>query len=124
MNSAPLPGRPVRGSATGRPVMALLDLLGRRWTLRILWELRTEPRGFRALQAACDGMSPTVLATRLGELRTSGFVATDDAGVNRLTPLGAQLMTALAPLREYADQWAAAVAAVAAVAPADGDAER
>jgi DNA-binding HxlR family transcriptional regulator len=32
--------RSVRGSKSGRPIMALLDLLGRRWTLRILWELR------------------------------------------------------------------------------------
>ena len=37
------PGRPVRGSRTGRPVMALLDLLGRRWTLRVLSELRDGP---------------------------------------------------------------------------------
>ena len=29
MKSAPRPGRPVRGSRTGRPIMALLDLLGR-----------------------------------------------------------------------------------------------
>ena len=35
----------VRGSRTGRPVMALLDLLGRRWTLRIVWELRDGPLG-------------------------------------------------------------------------------
>ena len=27
--------RSVRGSRTGRPIMALLDLLGRRWSLRI-----------------------------------------------------------------------------------------
>jgi hypothetical protein len=26
-STLPLPGKPVRGSATGRPVMALLDLL-------------------------------------------------------------------------------------------------
>ena len=34
--------RAVRGSRTGRPVMALLDLLGRRWSLRIIWELRED----------------------------------------------------------------------------------
>ena len=38
--TTPLPRRRVRGSATGRPIMALLDLLGRRMTGRILWELR------------------------------------------------------------------------------------
>ena len=40
----------VRGSTTGRPIMALLDLLGRRWTLRIVWELREEPKRFRELR--------------------------------------------------------------------------
>ena len=45
------PGKPVRGSRTGRPVMVLLDLLGRRMALRILWELsRAEaPLSFRAI---------------------------------------------------------------------------
>jgi hypothetical protein len=47
--TAPKPGKPVRGSQTGRPIMTLLDLLGRRWTLRILWELREETIGFRVL---------------------------------------------------------------------------
>ena len=40
MARTPRPGRPVRGSQTGRPIMALMDLLGRRWTLRVIWELR------------------------------------------------------------------------------------
>ena len=46
--------RAVRGSRSGRPIMALLDLLGRRWTLRVLWELRADALGFRELQARCD----------------------------------------------------------------------
>ena len=43
--------RRVRGSRTGRPIMALLDLLGRRMSLRILWELSRadEPLTFRPL---------------------------------------------------------------------------
>ena len=52
--------RAVRGSRTGRPIMALLDLLGRRWTLRIAWELRDGPLTSRALRTACDDASPTV----------------------------------------------------------------
>ena len=60
--------RPVRGSSSGRPIMALLDLLGRRWALRLIWELREGPLVFRALQARC-GVSPSVLNTRLAELR-------------------------------------------------------
>ena len=43
--------RTVRGSRSGRPIMALLDLLGRRWTLRILWELREQ-----ALIATVDAL--------------------------------------------------------------------
>src|ERR1700722_17849874 len=67
------PGRPVRGSTTGRPLMAALDLLGRRWSLRILWELREGPLGARSLRERCDGMSPSVLYDRLGELTGAGL---------------------------------------------------
>ena len=62
--AGPRPGRPVRGSPSGRPIMALLDLLGRRWALRMLWELREGGLSFRALQERCDGVSPSVLNTR------------------------------------------------------------
>ncbi|GAW95316.1 MULTISPECIES: hypothetical protein [Colwellia] len=53
----PLPGRQVRGSATGKPSMALLDLLGRTWALGIIWHLRTGPATFRALQQRCEKFS-------------------------------------------------------------------
>ncbi|HTO53257.1 MAG TPA: transcriptional regulator, partial [Myxococcota bacterium] len=43
----PRPGAAVRGSRSGRPIMAALDLLGRRWALRVLWELRNGPHSFR-----------------------------------------------------------------------------
>ena len=49
------PGVSVRGSRSGRPIMAALDLLGRRWALRILWELRAGPLTFRAIRAALAG---------------------------------------------------------------------
>ena len=59
---------------TGRPVMVLLDLLGRRWALRVIWELREGRRlSFRDLMAA-SGTSPSVLNTRLMELRAAGIV--------------------------------------------------
>ena len=86
--------------------MALLDLLGRRWTLRVLWELRGEALGFRELQARCDAMSASVLSLRLGELRDAGILETDDAGLNRLTPDGAVLLDALGPLDRWAKRWA------------------
>jgi DNA-binding HxlR family transcriptional regulator len=87
--------------------MALLDLLGRRWTLRVLWELRNEGLGFRGLQARCDGMSASVLSTRLGELREAGIVETGESGVNRLTADGVALLEAFGPLDRWAKRWAA-----------------
>ena len=98
--------RAVRGSRTGRPVMALLDLLGRRWTLRIVWELR-EDRALtsRALRTACDEASPTVLNERLKELREAGFVALGEAGGYALTALGKELATHVMPLHLFADRW-------------------
>src|SRR5437667_247024 len=67
----PTPGSPVRGSRTGRPIMALLDLLGRRWLLRITWELRAQLAGFRQLQLRCDDMSPSVLSQRPHEVQAA-----------------------------------------------------
>ena len=71
----------VRGSRTGRPVMVLLDLLGRRWTLRIIWELRGGPLTSRALRDACDDVSPTVLQARLTDLRRARLVDHEPASV-------------------------------------------
>jgi DNA-binding HxlR family transcriptional regulator len=86
--------------------MALLDLLGRRWALRILWELSQEPAGFRSLQARCDGMSPSVLAQRLAELCAAGVVTPTPAGAYALSDEGDELMRALRPLNEWAARWA------------------
>src|ERR1700745_2248960 len=94
--------RGVRGSRSGRPIMALLDLLGRRWTLRILWELRTQALTSRALRAACDEIAPTVLQARLSELREAGFVTLADEGGYGLTPLGRELSETVLPLHCFA----------------------
>lgn len=107
--STPLPGHPVRGSSTGRPVMALLDLLGRRGQLRLLWELRDgRPRSFRLLQASADGMSPSVLNDRLKELREARLVELQQAGY-ALTGDGRELMRHLKPLNRWAEGWGAEV---------------
>lgn len=103
--TTPLPGRPVRGSRSGRPVMALLDLLGRRWTLRIIWELRDGPLTSRALREACDDASPTVINERLAELREAGLVEKRDAGGDQLTGAGRELFELFMPLQKFADRW-------------------
>ncbi len=97
--------RRARGSRSGRPIMALLDLLGRRWSLRILWELRAVPLTSRALRAACDEASPTVLQARLSELREAGFVELLPAGGYGLTALGRELEQTFLPLHRFAERW-------------------
>ena len=103
---APTPGRRVRGSSSGRPLMAALDLFGRRWALRLLWELRDAPVGARELQARCDRMSSSVMYERLAELRDAGLVTRTEAGEYTLTPIGAQLGGALDPLEAWSRRWA------------------
>lgn len=102
----PESGARVRGSRTGRPLMALLDLLGRRWALRVLWELRGGPLTFRALRASCDDASPSVLNARLRELRDAGLVERAEGEGYALTPLAEDLSDALAPMQGFAKRWA------------------
>ena len=84
--------------------MRLLDLVGRRWALRVLWELRDgEPCTFRALQERCGGLSSSVLSARLGEMREAGVVE-NAAGGYRLTPAGAELGERLLPLNAWANE--------------------
>src|SRR3954465_252383 len=97
--------RRVRGSTSGRPIMALLDLLGRRWSLRILWELREETLTSRELRAACNGASPTVLQSRLTELREAGFIDLAPEGGYGLTSLGRVLLENFLPLHRFAERW-------------------
>jgi DNA-binding HxlR family transcriptional regulator len=94
----------IRGSRTGRPIMVLLDLLGRRWTLRIVWELREEPRRFRELQDAI-GASPTIINTRLAELREAKLVRLDEKTGYRLTTLGEELLRLVLPLHAWSEKW-------------------
>lgn len=101
----PKPGRPVRGSHTGRPIMALLDLLGRRWVMRIIWELRNTPLTFRELRDRCDAMSPTVLNLRLHELRETGIIETAESGGYTLSQTGKTLLEAMMPLLRWSDDW-------------------
>lgn len=93
-------------TSTGQPIMALFDLLGRRWAMRVIWELRGEPLTFRGLQDRCAGMSSSVLRDRLRELREADIVDLDAEGY-LLTILGRELLAAYEPLGAWATRWAA-----------------
>jgi DNA-binding HxlR family transcriptional regulator len=105
LGTLPSPGRRARGSDSGRPIMALLDLLGRRWALRVIWELREQALAFRALQERCSGMSSSVLNQRLHELRAAGVLEAGPDGY-RLTDEGRLLLAAYPPLDAWAERWA------------------
>ena len=97
-------GKAARGSSTGRPIMVLLDILGQRWTLRILWELRGERLTFRELQDRCDNVSPTSLNLRLKQLRHANLVDHNDDGFG-FTPWGHELGNQLTILSKWSDEW-------------------
>ncbi|QQX81057.1 helix-turn-helix transcriptional regulator [Shewanella sp. KX20019] len=107
--TTPLPKKLVRGSSSGVAIMAVFDLLGRKWNMRIMWELNSTPLSFRGLQERCDGMSPSVLNTRIKQLTEAELVFTTSEGY-KLTELGLSLMDTLNPLRNWAAEWEEKVA--------------
>jgi DNA-binding HxlR family transcriptional regulator len=85
--------------------MALLDLLGRRWSLRVIWELRADRLTFRDLQQRCGGISSSVLSQRLAELRAAEVVARGEQGYG-LTDEGKKLLELYPSLSAWAERWA------------------
>lgn len=81
-----------------------MEILQRRWTLRLLWELNASPMTFRTLQSHCDEVSPSVLNQRLAELRDVGLVDRVEGGYG-LTPAGVELVAAFGPLAAWAVRW-------------------
>lgn len=109
MSGIPMPGTPVRGSRSGAPIMALLDLLGRRWSMGVLWVLcEGGAATFRELQSRCETISPSVLNSRLKELRQARLVEVSDSGYVA-TQLGHALFTHLEPLGAWSKGWAKAL---------------
>lgn len=82
-----------------------LDLFHRRWTLRVIWELRAGPLNFRSLQSACGELSPSVLNQRLAELREAGIVEHQAEAGYALTDDGLALIEAFDPLTRWAVRW-------------------
>lgn len=103
--ATPKPGQKVRGSNTGEPIMAVFDLLGKRWALGIIWQLKTDILTFRALQDRCETISPGVLNTRIKELRESDIIEKTLDGYT-LTKRGLDLRQTLEPLMKWSIQWA------------------
>lgn len=91
----------LRRAQTTTSMGAALDLSGRRWAFRVVWELRVGPLNFRALRAACGNISPSVLQQRLHELRRLGVIEKIPRLGYRLSTSGERLFQVLARL----DRW-------------------
>jgi DNA-binding HxlR family transcriptional regulator len=89
--------------ASTRPVEYALDLLGRRWALRLIWELRRSTLTFSELRER-TGISPSVLSARLGELVQAGVVDRDSGRRYRLSGRGRELARVLYELNRWAEQ--------------------
>jgi DNA-binding HxlR family transcriptional regulator len=73
-----------------RPITRLLDLLGRRWALRLVWELRRDSVSFSELRNRTE-ISPSVLSARLADLTSAGIVEWERSRRYRLTGRGREL---------------------------------
>jgi DNA-binding HxlR family transcriptional regulator len=89
--------------ATERPVEQALDLLGRRWALRLVWELRRSALTFSELRRRAN-VSPSVLSTRLEELTEAGVVERDGGRRYRLSGRGRELARVLYELNRWAER--------------------
>lgn len=95
----------LRRAPTSASMARALDFSGRRWALRIVWELRVGPLNFRALQAACGQISPSVLQRRLHELRALQIIEKIPRLGYRLSTSGEKLFQVLSQL----DKWSRAM---------------
>lgn len=102
--SIPRPGSKVRGSQTGSPINALFDLLGRRWALGVIWNLAEGPCSFRELQSRCQGISPSILNSRIKDLHEAELLDKTAEGYV-LSDRGKGLRSLIVPLGQWAWDW-------------------
>lgn len=88
--------------------MALFDLLGRTWAMGVVWQLGKGPATFRELQGRCEQISPSLLNTRLKELRASKIIDLGDDGYE-LTKLGQGLFAQLKSMNKWSESWASEI---------------
>jgi DNA-binding HxlR family transcriptional regulator len=82
--------------------MELLDLLGRRWALRLLWELRRDSVSFSELRKRTE-ISPSVLSARLADLTAAGIIVRERSRRYRLTGRGRELARMLYEINRWAE---------------------
>lgn len=92
------------------PLNASARILGARWTLEILYNLR-EPRRFCEIQDAVGGINPRTLSQRLKFLEESGLVKRSPRSNSpphveyALTAMGRDLLPILDTLEVWGGKW-------------------
>ena len=87
------------------PLQDLINLLGTKWNMHILWALKEKPLSFRALQSACGGISPSVLNQRLSLLEENLLIDRSNPRGYALTPIALDLLRIERPLSRWARRW-------------------
>lgn len=93
----------LRPSQIFDPVARALDVLGDRWTLVLVRQLLGGPKGFQELRVR-TGIAPKVLSSRLRQLRSDGFVDTEEKGsrsLYRATEKGETLAPIIASIARW-----------------------
>ena len=85
-----------------QPGDELFDLLGRRWALRLVWEMGDDGLTYRELASRMPDMSTSSLTQRLRELRAARLV--EHTNGYRLTSTGRELRTQLGSMRDWAER--------------------
>ncbi|GAA1711050.1 winged helix-turn-helix transcriptional regulator [Kribbella yunnanensis] len=94
--------RPKTDGADDVHLLELFEVIGQRWTLRILWQLRSRPLSYREIAAEIPGLSTSVLTSRIRHLKSVGLVQHQGAGYE-LTPVGTELIAHVQHLRKWAE---------------------
>lgn len=109
MRSANTPSPPPAGDADETAAAhAAMNLLGQKWSLRILWELEAGQLGFLELRRRMDNCSSSMLAERLRQLQDAGLIEKSPSRTYELAQAGIALSAALEPLWQWSVEWAAA----------------
>lgn len=88
-----------------RPMMLLIDLLGRKWSMRIIWELKQETCTFRELQIRCGGISPTIVNRRVKDLLEANIITKSEPKGYKLSQIGYELVDLFDPINQWSQRW-------------------
>jgi DNA-binding HxlR family transcriptional regulator len=92
------------------PVQSSLGVLGRKWALLVLMNIAFgRARRFNELRRSAPGMSKRILAIRLRELESNGFLTQIETQRGRprwqITPKGADVLPVLLTLIHFGSKW-------------------